>query len=88
MSPFFENIYKSIETKGWVDIENEYYYLLKKYAIEESEKDNLHELNLQLQYLQSQKITKIGHLLTALRQANKIEEGEKKEWRLKKFSQN
>ena len=53
MSPFFENIYKSIETKGWVDIENEYYYLLKKYAIEESEKDNLHELNLQLQYLQS-----------------------------------
>ena len=53
MSPFFENIYKSIETKGWVDIENEYYYLLKKYAIEEFEKDNLHELNLQLQYLQS-----------------------------------
>ena len=23
MSPFFENIYKSIETKGWVYIENE-----------------------------------------------------------------
>jgi len=53
MSPFFENIYKSIETKGWVDIENEYYKLLKKYAIEESAKDNLHELNLQLQYIQS-----------------------------------
>lgn len=53
MSPLFENIYKSIETKGWVDIENEYYYLLKKYAIEESAKDNVHELNLQLQYLQS-----------------------------------
>ena len=52
MSPFFENIYKSIETKGWVDIENEYYDLLKKYAIEESTKDNLHELNLQLQYVQ------------------------------------
>lgn len=53
MSPFFENIYKSIETKGWVDIENEYYDLLKKYAIEESAKDNLHDLNLQLQYVQS-----------------------------------
>ena len=36
----------------------------------------------------NQKITKIGHLLTALRKANKIEVGEKKEWRLKKFSQN
>lgn len=53
MSPFFENIYKSIETKGWVDIENEYYNLLKKYAIEEIVKDKLHDLNLQLQYVQS-----------------------------------
>jgi len=53
MSPFFEKIYKSIETKGWVDIENEYYDLLKKYTIEESAKDNLHDLNLQLKYVQS-----------------------------------
>ena len=53
MSPFFENIYNSIETKGWVDIENEYYDLLKKYAIKESATDNLHELNIQLQYVQS-----------------------------------
>lgn len=53
MSPFFENIYKSIETKGWVDIENEYYDLLKRYAIKESATDNLYELNLQLQYVQS-----------------------------------
>lgn len=53
MSPFFENIYKSIETKGWVDIENDYYDLLKKYAIKESATDNLHELNIQLQYVQS-----------------------------------
>ena len=51
MSPFFEKIYKSIETKGWVDIENEYYDLLKKYTIEESAKDNLHDLNLQLKYV-------------------------------------
>ena len=36
---------------------------------------------------EKQKITKIGHLLTALRKAKKIEVGEKKEWRLKKFSQ-
>ena len=50
---FFSNIHKSIETKGWVDIENEYYDLLKKYAIKDSTTDNLHELNLQLQYVQS-----------------------------------
>ena len=27
-TPFFERICTSIETKGWVDIENEYYYFL------------------------------------------------------------
>lgn len=51
-SPFFENICKSIETKGWVDIENEYYHLLKKYAIENPSDVNTKELNKQLQYLQ------------------------------------
>ena len=29
-SPFFERIMQSIETKGWVDIENDYYEILKK----------------------------------------------------------
>ena len=28
-SPFFETILQSIESKGWVDIENDYYQLLK-----------------------------------------------------------
>ena len=51
-SPFFENICKSIETKGWVDIENEYYALLKEYALERPSDDNLKALNMQLQYLQ------------------------------------
>ena len=31
---FFGNIHKSIETKGWVDIENEYYKLLEHFTIE------------------------------------------------------
>lgn len=31
-SKFFETILQSIETKGWVDIENDYYQLLKKDA--------------------------------------------------------
>ena len=30
MSDFFSNICQSIETKGWVDIEYEYYNILQK----------------------------------------------------------
>lgn len=46
---FFERILKSIETKGWVDIENEYYSLL----ILSYDHDNNNYLNLnnQLEYL-------------------------------------
>ncbi len=51
-SPFFSNIIKSIETKGWVDIENEYYHLLTKYAINEPSPTELSDLNAQLQYIQ------------------------------------
>ena len=29
-TPFFEVINKAVETKNWVDIENEYYQLLKR----------------------------------------------------------
>ncbi len=51
-SPFFGNIIKSIETKGWVDIENEYYNQLKKCTIEGSfNQDALKELNSQLSYI-------------------------------------
>ena len=51
-SPFFENIYRSFETKGWVDIENEYYHLLTKYAITAPSPNELAELNDQLQFIQ------------------------------------
>lgn len=50
-SPFFENICKSIETKGWVDIENEYYHLLTEYALINSFKEEVKGLNEQLVYL-------------------------------------
>ena len=51
-SPFFDNIIKSIETKGWVDIENEYYNQLTKCTIEGSlNQDALKELNSQLTYI-------------------------------------
>ena len=51
-SPFFERINKSIETKGWVDIENEYYELLTKYALKEKSAEKVNELNTQLHFLQ------------------------------------
>lgn len=51
-SPFFDSIIKSVETKGWVDIENEYYNLLTKYAFADSSSEELEELNVQLQYIQ------------------------------------
>ena len=49
---FFGNIHKSIETKGWVDIENEYFKLLELYSLENYSAEKIKELNNQLQYLQ------------------------------------
>lgn len=51
-SPFFENICKSIETKGWVDIENEYYKLLEHHSLDDFSAEEIEKLNGQLQYLQ------------------------------------
>lgn len=53
---FFQAILHSIETKGWVDIENDYYDLLIKYAKEESPKEKIDELNKQLSFLQEKLI--------------------------------
>lgn len=58
-SPFFENICKSIETKKWVDIENEYYRFLTKYAIEEKSGSKVYALNNQLAEIR-------GHLIDYL----------------------
>lgn len=50
----WSNISRSIETKGWVDIENEYYRFLKGIAKKESGfKCTLQELNKQITYIQS-----------------------------------
>lgn len=49
LCPFFYNITKNIETKGWVDIENEYYQLLKKNA---DKTDECKKLNGQLKFIQ------------------------------------
>jgi len=51
-SPFFERIIQCIETKKWVDIENEYYELLKKFSLVENDETKVKELNEQLHFLQ------------------------------------
>ena len=51
-SPFFDRIRKGVETKGWVDIEEEYYELLKKYALDNAPEEQIVDLNNQLHYLQ------------------------------------
>ena len=53
---FFKRIQTSIETKGWVDIENEYYELLKQYAFPDptllsSTEPSIRSLNRQLDVL-------------------------------------
>lgn len=61
-SPFFEQINKSIENKGWVDIENEYYLLLKRYAIENPSKNDVINLNKQLHFLQDKLIEYLSEI--------------------------
>ena len=51
--PFFETILQSIETKGWVDIENDYYQTLKNNIDSPRCDYNVIELNKQLSFLQN-----------------------------------
>ena len=53
-SQFFERILQSIETRGWVDIEYDYYQLLKKCTKNPTSGYSVKELNEQLAYLQEQ----------------------------------
>lgn len=51
-SQFFETILQSIETRGWVDIENDYYQLLKSCSKDPDCDYTVKGLNGQLAYLQ------------------------------------
>lgn len=54
--PFFESIMQSIETNGWVDIENAYYQFLKESATGVDSNCVVSELNKQLAFLQNKLI--------------------------------
>ena len=65
-SRFFETIHQSMENKGWVDIENDYYQLLKGtknadcgYTVK--------ELNKQLAFLQEKLVEYLGTIKTSQR---------------------
>ena len=61
-STFFGTIINSIETKGWVDIENDYYQLLKNSIEDPKCGYTVKDLNGQLSYLQSKLIEYLSGL--------------------------
>ncbi len=50
LSPLFERIIKDYENKGWVDIETDYYEMLKDYALKG--KGEVKQLNEELSYIE------------------------------------
>lgn len=57
-SPLFNNICKGIETKGWVDIENEYYELLKNCTLDVQ----IENLNKELRFLQDKLVEYLNEM--------------------------
>lgn len=56
-SPFFKDIEKAVETRGWVDIENEFYLWLKKiFKKDDCEYDNPVPLNEELESIKEKLI--------------------------------
>lgn len=55
-TPFFEKIHKALETKLWVDIENEYYRLLTGFVIRTKSEKEVAKLNQQLAYIKEKLI--------------------------------
>ena len=65
-SQFFETIIQSIETRGWVDIENDYYQLLKRTTENTDCGYTAKELNDQLAFLQKKLIEYLSTIGTNL----------------------
>ena len=72
-SPFFQSIIKSIETKGWVDIENEYYKLLTKFTLDTLQEKNLNKLNEQLDFITKLLIKYLETISSSMMRISSIE---------------
>lgn len=64
-SPFFERIMKSFETKRWVDIKNDYYYMLKKGIYPPLIGNTIEELIRQLDFLRDKLAEYLGTISCA-----------------------
>ena len=67
-SPLFDRIHKSIETKGWVDIENDYYELLKECLNDNAPEEEIVALHSELQLLQE----KLVEYLTSINVSDEL----------------
>lgn len=67
-NPLFERIHKSIDTKGWVDIENDYYDLLKEYLNDNAPEEKIVALHSELQLLQE----KLVEYLKSMKVSDKL----------------
>lgn len=72
-SKFLETILQSMETKGWVDIENDYYQLLKMGADGANHKYTIKELNEQLKFIQD-KLVEYLNSLSSVPQKEELKE--------------
>lgn len=72
-TPFFRTILQSIETKGWVDIENDYYQLLKRTTGSDNCDYTVKELNDQLAFLRNRLIEYL-HAITINRIKKDLED--------------
>lgn len=63
-SQFLRTILQSIETRGWVDIENDYYQLLRRCSESKDCGYTVKELNMQLGFLQEKLIEYLGSIGT------------------------
>ena len=64
-SPFFDRIMTSFETKRWVDIENDYYYMLKKGIDAPPIGYTIKELNEQMDFLRDKLAEYLGTISCA-----------------------
>ena len=64
-STFLKCLVSSIETKGWVDVENEYYRLLKQLSVKNLKTTSVCEVNSQMEFLRVHLVEYLSNVLTS-----------------------
>lgn len=63
--PFLKSLTSSIEAKGWVDVENEYYRMLKQLSVKNLKTTSVNELNSQMEFLRVHLVEYLSNVLTS-----------------------